>query len=158
MKLEAMNWRASLAARLAAHPDVLEIPNGIRHDELELQVESRIAARTCGYLAPVGVGLAPVFRGLMPLERIERAVRDCHAWPCARPARCSVSGYFRVNHAGGAAPDVPTTTQMPCLAAGATARSSQSTSNSPSRGSRRLHANSPTRTTWMWAASIKLKS
>src|SRR6185437_8928014 len=47
---------------------------------------------------------------------------------------------------------------MPCLAAAAMARSSQSKSYWPSLGSMRLQANSPTRTMWMPACCIRARS
>src|SRR5579864_5957773 len=47
---------------------------------------------------------------------------------------------------------------MPCFAAAAMARSSQSKSYSPSLGSMRLQANSPTRTMWMPACCMSVRS
>src|SRR3954470_12054705 len=47
---------------------------------------------------------------------------------------------------------------MPCLEAAVTARSSQSRSYWPSLGSIRLQANSPMRTIWIPACSIRVRS
>ena len=56
------------------HLDVLEVADGSRQETLELQVEPRIAARTHGNLAPIGVGLAPILGGPVPVERIQRFI------------------------------------------------------------------------------------
>lgn len=82
--------------------------------------------------------------------------------PCSarRPSSSTrrVPGYFDVSHAGGAAVGVPRTTTMLRAAAAAMARLSHAKSKWPSEGSIVLQANSPTRTTCIWAACMRSRS